>query len=431
MRYGTVVRISPGELSFASLNAAKIIYGVNTKAVQKSKFYHVFENNGIVPMAGTVNNNEHAEQRRLVNSIYSMSSVMRMGVVEEKMELLLDLLRSAQGPVEMFGMLHFYAMDVISKICYGSEGETDMLNTTKWHKLSRDICHAQRAHRYFFEGTFPGLMNFIRAMNPLLSRIHMALPHRKSSSAEYGEAAARLSMVESAHDEDTVMQRLLSHKNLSRDYISSEVLDHFLAGSDTTANTLAYSLWLLSKRQDLQAELRSQLRGSLEYGPNGLPADIKTLVSHPYLDAFVRECLRLYGAIPSSLKRTACDDLVIEEYHVPRGTDVSVQIYTINRNKDIFADPNEFNPARWLQDAGSEELKAMKFGLFSFGQGARNCIGQHVAMLEMKYFLSTVYHHFSTALAPSCTDEGMFMQDEITSMCPAARTTDILFAKLD
>jgi len=122
-----------------------------------------------------------------------------------------------------------------------------------------------------------------------------------------------------------------------------------------------------------------------------------------YLDAVIKETLRIYPAIPMSELRTAPPKgSEIYGYEIPAGTMCSPQPYTENRDHQVFPDPEKFYPERWMIDPESEQYKLMNRTMWSFSSGGRMCIGlQYVlsrscadgslAMAQMQICLAATY----------------------------------------
>ena len=124
----------------------------------------------------------------------------------------------------------------------------------------------------------------------------------------------------------------------------------------------------LSKRPGLQKKLREELR-SVIVDTVEWPS-FKTLESLPLLNAFIKETLRVWPTLPGPLERSVVEPREICGVFLPEGTQVTMQPYTIHRDSDIFPDPLEFRPERWL-----EETAEMRAAFIPFSTGARNCVG--------------------------------------------------------
>ncbi|KAG1706761.1 hypothetical protein DVH05_027614 [Phytophthora capsici] len=182
-----------------------------------------------------------------------------------------------------------------------------------------------------------------------------------------------------------------------------------LAGMDTTAWSLSWLIVMLNQNPKVETKLRQELRKKLPRlfsDPNYVPTmdDVENLV---YLDAVLRENLRLNPIVPLNAKEANRDTTLVDGTFVKKGTRVYIPSYTLGRMKSVWGqDAPKCKPERWLmQDPWTGELTIRPVSAFqfvSFHAGPRTCLGMRFAMLEMKtvtaYMLSK--YHFTTKENP-------------------------------
>ncbi|KAK9893306.1 cytochrome P450 [Cystobasidium minutum MCA 4210] len=167
-----------------------------------------------------------------------------------------------------------------------------------------------------------------------------------------------------------------------------------IAGLETTATAITWALYELSINAAVQARLREEVRATIDCRGECTLSD-DDLSRMPYLDAFVREVLRFYPPIDSTLREPAKDDLIpLSEPHlcrdgktyithvpVKKGQRISIGILGHNRNKAIWGeDADVFRPERWLEmDEGTGEMG-----------GPRGCVGYRFAVREIKTIISVL-----------------------------------------
>ena len=203
----------------------------------------------------------------------------------------------------------------------------------------------------------------------------------KGNSEEHNDL---LQMLMDAMDEDGTQ--------MTPKQLRDETMTLFLAGHETTAQTLAWTWYMLAKNPEaearLQEELRTVLGGKLPEG-----ADLMRL---PYLHAVVNEILRLYP--PAYIvARTSIEGCQIGGYDFPAGTTFLMSQWVTHRDPRYFEDPEAFRPERWL-DGLADRLPAGAY--FPFGDGPRRCIGQGFAMLEAGLVIATLAQRFRFELVP-------------------------------
>lgn len=156
--------------------------------------------------------------------------------------------------------------------------------------------------------------------------------------------------------------------------IASECADHFLAGIDTTSDTIMFLIWSLSQpgstvfQEKLRQEVLSLSEESLndQGTPRAAASDKCT-----YLQAIIKETLRLYAPLPSYEPRSLDVDSEIDGYSIPAHTVVGMSPFSLHRNPDVFRNPLEFNPDRWL----GPDAKELNRFFWAFSSGGRMCIG--------------------------------------------------------
>jgi cytochrome P450 len=163
--------------------------------------------------------------------------------------------------------------------------------------------------------------------------------------------------------------------------IASECADHFLAGIDTTSDTLMFLIWSLSQpaNRQFQEKLRQEVLGLSGKSLNvyGLPT-AEASDKCVYLQAVIKETLRLYAPLPSYEPRSSASDSVIDGCDIPAGTVVGCSPYTLHRNPDVFDNPLTFDPDRWLGSRAAE----MNRWFWAFSSGGRMCIGLQCVVLS-------------------------------------------------
>ncbi|RLN87560.1 hypothetical protein BBJ28_00006576 [Nothophytophthora sp. Chile5] len=182
-----------------------------------------------------------------------------------------------------------------------------------------------------------------------------------------------------------------------------------LAGKDTTAWSQSWLMIMLNRNPKVETKLRQELREKLPRlfsDPNYVPTmdDVESLV---YMDATLRENLRLNPLVPLNAKEANRDTTLVDGTFVKKGTRVYIPSYALGRMKSVWGrDASKFRPERWLvQDPWTGEYTIRPVSAFqfvSFHAGPRTCLGMRFAMLEMKtvmaYMLSK--YHFTTTENP-------------------------------
>jgi len=399
-KYGTAVRISPYEVSFSSLSALKTIYGAGS-GCERSDFYRMFDVYGRQNLFTFAGAKQHAERKKLLAHAYSKSVILSPNaiakpLIEMNVKNYLELLdREKSVAEEIFQSLHWFSLDTITGFLYGEqhggthalrENETDrtLLNDIidpSRRKLSWYAVHLRDYTKWLYTRT--GVMEKIVGRFGLLPMKKPATYSGIRAHALQSWTGYETTVAEKDPDRDLAIVDKLwrSSKNskgpsLDGLDIASELADHFLAGIDTTSDTAMFAIWALSRPQNriYQEKLINEVDGILDTDCNedGNPtAEASSRL--PYLDAVLKETLRLYAPLPASEPRTFSVDTMIDGYLIPAGTVVSMSPYTLHRNPEVFPEPLKFNPERWLGHCG--DLTEMKKWFWAFSSGGRMCIG--------------------------------------------------------
>lgn len=391
-RLGPVVRLGPNELSFNSIEALKIIY---TGAFEKDVFYRDnFMNFGVDNLVSTLKRKPHSEQKRILSKVYSKSYLQDSVdlqkasslILSERLLPLLDEAAETNKPVNVFPVFEAVGMDFTSAYLFGTAHGTNYLHDTRtWERWMGSYEEFK-------------IQSSEDRREGYLERWCLALcqeVERSSPAVKVKEERTRV-----ATATEPVVYTTLSHgleKNQdSRPkelVIASEMLDHLIAGHETSGITFTYLMWQLSQHPKLQQDLRQELLtlsptllfpGRAFDGPTALPSP-HAIDSLLLLDAVVRETLRLHAAAPGSLPRVippSSAPTVIEGYSIPVGVKVSSSPHTVHRNPDVYPRPTKWQPRRWLGPKPGK-IHDMRRLFWAFGSGGRMCLGSNFALQGM------------------------------------------------
>lgn len=205
-------------------------------------------------------------------------------------------------------------------------------------------------------------------------------------------AADRLLFAEIAHRRagprgPDVLSLLLD--DLSDRELRDELVTMLTAGLETTAATIAWAWSLLLEHPAAEERLRAELAAVA----GDAPVEAAHLERLPFLDAVVRETLRLRPIFNLSIRKTAVP-FRVAGHQLPPGTIVAPCIYLVQRREELWPNAGRFLPERWL-DGPPRDAQAW----FPFGGGHRRCIGMALAMHEVKVFLATALRRARLARA--------------------------------
>ena len=174
--------------------------------------------------------------------------------------------------------------------------------------------------------------------------------------------------------------------------LRDEAMTLFMAGHETTANTLAWVWYLLANHPEAETLLHAEL--DLVLGDR--PPTIADLPRLTYTGQVVTEALRLYPTV-WMVGRENIEPVELGGYTIPTGTTVFMPQWTIHRDPRWFDEPESFRPERWAH--GLQE-QIHRYAYFPFGGGPRICIGNNFALMESALLLATIARRFRLRLAP-------------------------------
>ena len=177
------------------------------------------------------------------------------------------------------------------------------------------------------------------------------------------------------------------------DQVAGNVLTMLLAGEDTTANTLAWCIWLLHRHPQALARATAEARGVMGDGRGGSSAvTLAHLAQLDFIEACMNETMRLRPVGPL-LPLQALKDTVVGDVAVPAGTVVITLLRHDSVDDAFVPDGAAFKPERWLGEQGLSAASAKRISM-PFGAGPRMCPGRYLALQEMKMVLLTLLTRF-------------------------------------
>ncbi|KAI8118845.1 putative cytochrome P450 4s3 [Lucilia cuprina] len=316
--------------------------------------------------------------------------------MEENCKILVSKLREkANGEqFDIYPYITLFALDAICETAMGIKKHAQMQSESEYVKAVQKICHILHKKSFsfwqriniFFKFTKPGrerddalkiLHNetnrVIKLRRKLLedSQIHNMNDAQKADNIE-GQKR-RLAFL------DMLLISQMEGVPLSDREIREEVDTFMFEGHDTTSSAIGFAIYLLSQHADVQQQAYEE----------AIALEGREKEAMPYLEAVIKETLRLYPSVPFYSRRIT-EDLNVGSLIVPKDASISILTYMVHRDEKNFPDPEKFDPLRFL----SKENNLHPFSFVAFSAGPRNCIGQKFAMLELKCSLSYLLRNF-------------------------------------
>ena len=182
---------------------------------------------------------------------------------------------------------------------------------------------------------------------------------------------------------------------LDRNAFRNEAAVMFLAGHETTANTLAWAFFILSQDASSEARLHAEIDAVL--GEN--PARFEDLERLPFTRAVIQETLRLYPPVPIQA-RTAAMDFAIGQTPVKAGDLIMLNAWLLHRNRNVWSDPDAFSPDRFMPGGSGAPSR---YAYVPFSIGPRTCTGAAFGQTEAILCLATLARRFRPRLRQGWT----------------------------
>jgi cytochrome P450 len=339
----------------------------------------------------------HHRQRRLAQPAFHRDCIARYAsmMVEYADRMQHEQWREGQALDIAKEMMHL-TLAIVGKTLFDTEteGEAEQVRRALSESMKRFNRFMLPFAEFLDRLPLPGNRRYERARNFLDSIIYRIIDERRRSGQDRGDL---LSMLLTAQDEAGDGGQMSDHQ------LRDEAITIFLAGHETTANTLTWTWYLLSEHPDIEARLHREL--DIE-----LAGRLPTVDDFPrlrYTEMVITEAMRLYP--PAWIMgRRALKDYQLGQYTVPAGSIVMISQYVMHHDARYFPDPFRFDPDRWTPEARASRPQ---FSYFPFGGGPRRCIGEGFAWMEAIMVLATLAQSWNLRRVP---DHPIALQPLIT-----------------
>jgi cytochrome P450 len=374
--YGDIVRLVAGppgrrvvlHALFAPDHARQLLAGTrgHTKRLPLYREIATALGDGLLTSDG----DDWQRQRRIVQPLFTRQRIAGYATVmaEEATRLLEGWAAAAASgrPVELHGQMTGYTMRVLGRLLLGGDVDAASVEVTTAfpvinHHVRRRVLAPLRAPRSW---PTPANRRATRARRRLDQVVDRILQQRRGQTPGADDLLGRLL---AARDPAT-------GQGLDDTELRAQVLLFLLAGHETTATALTFTLYLLGHHPDAQRRVRDEVRGML--GDQAPTAEDAARLTHT--TRVVKEAMRLYPPAWSIGRRTSQDE-VIGGYLLPAGSTVIVSPWVLHRHPRHWDHPGAFDPDRFTPE---RQATRHRYAYLPFGAGPRACIGGSFALLE-------------------------------------------------
>uniref|UniRef100_A0A8C4JD96 Cytochrome P450 2U1 n=1 Tax=Dromaius novaehollandiae TaxID=8790 RepID=A0A8C4JD96_DRONO len=186
--------------------------------------------------------------------------------------------------------------------------------------------------------------------------------------------------------------------SFNEDYLFFIIGDLFIAGTDTTSNTLLWCLLYMSLYPEVQEKVHAEIGAVL--GRDKVPS-LAHKAQMPFTEATIMEVQRMTAVVPLSIPRMASETA---GYTIPKGSVIVPNLWSVHRDPNIWEKPDDFKPTRFLDENG-ELIKKEAF--IPFGMGKRVCMGEQLAKMELFLIFASLMQSFTFLYPENATKPSM------------------------
>jgi cytochrome P450 len=179
---------------------------------------------------------------------------------------------------------------------------------------------------------------------------------------------------------------------MTDEQVRDECLTLMLAGHETTANALSFTLWLLAQHSEIQEKLHAECSTVL----SGRPPVAEDFPRLKYAEKVFAESLRLYPPVWVTA-RTCAEPYEIAGFLIPKGSILLAPQIALHHDVRFWDEPERFNPERFSEH---EKTLRPRFSYFPFGAGSRQCIGEGLAWMEGVLVLAAIVQQWTIREVP-------------------------------
>ncbi|KAH7028130.1 cytochrome P450 [Microdochium trichocladiopsis] len=446
-QYGSPLRIGHDTLLFADAQAWTDIYGQHSRPFDKEAMLpKLFTATGAPNVLSTDDRQYHARLRRLMSSDFSARGVLRFeSLIADKVDALMEHVfypsaaaaaAAAAGPGEqgeeveekeedgawfdVWEPAQKHYLDIISHLVFGTS-----FNCIKGENPSAlfDVNSFATVvpARYFFPAIrylpIPAFQKAVLGLNHLIkfSRDHvteyaMALEKEMGRSGEDEKSEAGAITGDGDSKSQSFLRNLVTSRDpetgtrLSVDELVENAIIFLVGGSGTTAVVTTYFIWECARNRDTHQRLVEEVRGA--FPARDVMPTYEAASKLPLLNSMIQETMRLWGPLNIMFLRVS-PGREVSGHYIPPGKTASILSYAAARDPDVFPDPETFEPERCLHPTA--EMKALSR---PFATGPRNCVGRHLAEVQLTLTLARIFQLYDVEVDPLTTREDMKLRDK-------------------
>ncbi|XP_029723970.1 probable cytochrome P450 4d14 [Aedes albopictus] len=380
---------------------------IQTRTIKKSIIYEFMRpwlKEGLVTSLGK----KWAQRRRIITPAFHFKILEEfLGIFKERTEVLVDKLKEqvGKGDVNIYEHVTLCTLDIISESAMGVKLNAQDDPNSSYVQAVKEM--SDIIFRRLFSVMRDFKIVFLMSEAAVRQREALQTLHKFTDSvilqrkAQLDDEQARKESQQKLEETDiygkrkmTLLELLLNVSieghPLTNSDIREEVDTFMFAGHDTTTSCISFSAYHIARHPDVQQKLYDEMVRVLGQDFKNAELTYSTLQELKYLEMTIKETLRIHPSVPI-IGRKSAGDMKIDGQTIPAGVDIAVLIYAIHHNPEVFPEPDKFDPERFNEE---NSAKRHPYSYIPFSAGARNCIGQKYALLEIKVTLVKLLGHY-------------------------------------
>ncbi|KAI1419708.1 cytochrome P450 [Xylaria sp. FL1777] len=384
-KYGPIVRVAPNELSFASVESWKAIYGHPLPGKQiapKGPFYEVFAAGFNSKCVGSERDaKKHSAMRKMLNPAFSQRGLLEQeeiisGVINKFVRIIGERAGPGSEGINMTRWFEMNSFDILGEMAFGESFHS--LDTGNLHFWAAIVLE----HLYFIT-----LIDNLRRIGWLAKIFGLLIPaslltRNKNSSFSRQQVEKRLAMQDSRNDFVSLLVEKVRAGEVGKEEMTAHVSTLAIAGGETVATTLSALTCFLTQNPDKLQRLATEVRAAFKSVDD---IDATAAQQLPYLQAVLNEGLRLFPPATGGAPRVS-PGFELHGHYIPAGTEINASPWTITHDVKYFSDPWKFKPERWLDPNSTDVKDASR----PFLLGPRDCLGRNFAWMELNLVLAKI-----------------------------------------
>ncbi|XP_026545659.1 cytochrome P450 2J2-like isoform X1 [Notechis scutatus] len=315
--------------------------------------------------------------------------------IEDVAQTLIDNFRQTNGqPFDPSFLLLNAVSNVICALSFGHQFASEDEHFQKLIQALRTIVDFLVGFFHMVYGLFPTIMNYLPGPHKkALASTAWILSFAKQEIQKHKESS---SLHEPQDFIDYYLLEMEKHQSkndpnstYNEENLAQCIYDFFGAGTDTSFVSMKWALILLAKHPDIQEKVTKEIEDVFGFSRSISYQDKKKL---PYTNAVIHEMQRAKYALLFGVPRQSTKDVKMRGYHIPKGTFIVPDLRSVLLDPEQWETPEKFNPNHFL-DKDGKFVEREEF--LAFGTGARACVGELLARIEIFIFLTSLLRAFS------------------------------------